>query len=174
MSAETPEDASGGHGHAHGHQHAHGEDAHSHGHPGHGVAVERGFVAAQRSPETERQSLERGAGAGKILFLDMPSGIAGDMTIAALVDLGVPLRVVREAVDALGLSAVNLVLESGYVGAVGCSHFDVQWPTQDGERNYPEIVELISQAHLKKPSKRWPSTFSRVLPRRKRPCIEPR
>lgn len=156
MSATTPKgptfkvfdpSSQGGHSHARGHQHAHG-DPHSPSHPGHGVGVERGFVAATRPVGTERSPLKRGAGLGKLLFLDMPSGIAGDMTIAALVDLGVPLEVVRDAVDELGLSSAKLVLESGYVGAVGCSHFEVDWPPQDGERNYPEIVRLISQSCL--------------------------
>ncbi len=38
--------------------------------------------------------LARGAGVGHVLFFDAPSGLAGDMIIAALVDLGVPATVV--------------------------------------------------------------------------------
>jgi uncharacterized protein (DUF111 family) len=32
----------------------------------------------------------------KILYIDMPSGISGDMTLGAFLDAGVPERVLRE------------------------------------------------------------------------------
>jgi len=78
----------------------------------------------------------------------MASGIAGDMTIAALLDIGVPLRVVEEAVDALGLDGVELEVRSGYAGAIGCTHFGVKWPTQEGERSFTDIKDLISHSRL--------------------------
>lgn len=132
-----------GHGHVHGH--SHGESVEHHGH---GVSVLAGFVE-DHEPTATPLKLEEGAGFGKILFLQLPSGIAGDMTIAALLDLGVPLQVVRGAVDALGLSDVELVVRRGFAGAIGCTHFDVRCLVQTKERSYLDIQALISHSALK-------------------------
>jgi len=145
----------GGHSHG-GHSHGgHSHGGHSHGavSPGHGVATTEGFVRAERPESSERPELMEGAGKGQLLFLDMPSGIAGDMTIAALLDLGVPLRVVEDAIACLPLDGVGLTLSSGYAGAIGCSHFNVSWPDQSGERDYAEIAKMIVESTLSEPVK---------------------
>jgi uncharacterized protein (TIGR00299 family) protein len=142
-------------GHSHG-GHSHGGHSHSgHSHGGlaptghaHGASVEAGFVVAPRPLGSDRPLLARGAGQGLTLFVDMPSGIAGDMTIAGLLDLGVPRAVVDDAIDALGLSGVSIEIESGYAGAIGATHVDVTWPKQDGERSFREIESLISSSKL--------------------------
>src|SRR5690606_19823015 len=73
---------------------------------------------------------------------------AGDMTIAALLDLGVPISIIGDAVSALGLEGVQLDARSGYAGAIGCTHFNVKWPHQEGERSFAEIERLISHSSL--------------------------
>lgn len=123
------------HEHGPGHQHGH---AHSHSH-----SHER-----SAAPEAHREPLARGAGAGKLLFFDVFSGIAGDMTIAALVDLGVPFAVVQEAVAALGLPGVELRLHNAFAGAVGVTRFEVVIEAQSGERAYREIDALIARAAM--------------------------
>ena len=39
----------------------------------------------------------------KGLFVDCPTGLAGDMLLAALLDLGVPLEVVNSSLSLIGL-----------------------------------------------------------------------
>ncbi len=95
-----------------------------------------------------REDLAARAVAGQVLFLDAFSGIAGDMTIAALVDLGVPFSVVEDAVRALDLGEVRVELEQGYMGAVGCSHARVTWEGEHPERSYADIRALIDRAPL--------------------------
>src|SRR5690606_24215839 len=132
------------HEHAHDHEHSHGHDhdhAHDHdaGPSGHVHAVS----SASRQPE-----LTRGAGEGKTLFFDTPSGIAGDMTVAALVDLGVPFSEVIAAVGSLGLEGFSIEITAGFAGAIGANRFTVSVDKPQPERHYAQIDELLATAPL--------------------------
>lgn len=113
------------HAHSHGghaHSHSHGEHSHSHGDerrfvtgekdvsfPGDDVARwpprgTRSHTELVRAPYAFRRNppLARGAGRGLCLFVDaFTAGVAGDMFVAAALDLGVPLDAVREQLAAL-------------------------------------------------------------------------
>ena len=124
-----------GHSHSHGHSHEHGESEHVHGH-------------VEREPEAHREPLSRGAGLGKTLFLDAFSGLSGDMTIAALVDLGVPFRVVQESVASLGLSGFALELKQARGGAIGGTKFDVAMVDAQPDRRYRAIDDMLGASLL--------------------------
>jgi uncharacterized protein (TIGR00299 family) protein len=136
---------SGAHGSDHDHQHDH-EHGHSHDHDhqhDHGAAV-----ALSGDAEAHRTPLARGVGAGKTLFLDAFSGIAGDMTIAALVDMGVPFQVVQESVATLGLSGFSLQLKPARGGVIGGTLFDVAMSGAQPDRRYRAIDELLAASAL--------------------------
>jgi uncharacterized protein (TIGR00299 family) protein len=82
------------------------------------------------------------------LFFDAPSGLAGDMTVAALVDLGVPFSEVIAAVGCLGLRGFSIEVSPGFAGAIGASRFSVTVDEPQPERHYSEIDELLAQAPL--------------------------
>jgi uncharacterized protein (TIGR00299 family) protein len=105
-------------------------------------------------PEAHRSALPRQAGLGKLLFLDTFSGIAGDMTVAALVDLGVPFEVVRDSVARLELRGVEIALSRAYAGAIGGSRFHVGISGEQRERSYAEIEALLERAPLDEPVRR--------------------
>jgi len=133
--------------------HHHSNEEHHHGVLGDGQPrAPAGFVSdGVEAISTPQGELSEGCGKGKILFFDAASGIAGDMTIAALVHLGVPFAVVQRAVDALGLSGYHLSVRMGRVGTIGACKFDVEIAHSQHERNYGEICELIRKSEL--PSK---------------------
>ena len=143
------------HGAAHEHPGAPAHD-HDHDHPGPGAAPRRASAATSQSglsraanaAQAHRQPLPQGAGEGKLLFFDAASGIAGDMTIAALVDLGVPLSVVERAIAALPLRGVRLRLERAQAGAIGASRFEAEVRGRQPERRYRDIDAMLARAKL--------------------------
>ncbi len=144
--------SSSGHSHADG-SHAHGGAGHGqatgeHTQHGHGVSCEVGFVASKEVEGAQGQELGENAGDGKVLFFDCQSGIAGNMVIAALLDLGVPRRVVDDAVKRLGLDEAELLVESGYAGAIGSTHVRVVSRRPPKTRTYADIVALVDSAPL--------------------------
>ncbi len=141
------------HGHAHEPPDGHGH-THDHGHThAHGRNVDAKAVILAGDPEAHRAPLSRYAGAGKVLFLDAFSGIAGDMTIAALVDLGVPFEVVQASVGTLGLSGFDLELRRARGGAIGGTKFDVRLASSQPDRRYRAIDDLLAASVLSAPIK---------------------
>lgn len=92
--------------------------------------------------------LPRGAGAGKLLHFDCFSGVAGDMTVAALVDLGVPFEIVEAAVRAVLPNGVKLSLTGAATGVIGGVRFVVEPQGSHPERSYAEIRSLLAAAAL--------------------------
>src|SRR5579864_8412442 len=77
----------------------------------------------------------------RIAYLECFSGISGDMFLAALVDAGVPPRVLEETVSALGVGAkleVSRVMRSG----ISATKVDV-WV--DGEKDMPREAYWAKQ-----------------------------
>jgi len=119
------------------HEHGHGPGQHSH------ADARQGDALAFGNPR-----LPRGAGSGKVLYFDCFSGVAGDMSVAALVDLGVPFEIVRDAVAAVGLSGVSVDVRAAQTGVIGGVRFVVQQTEPHPERSYGEIVGLLADAEL--------------------------
>lgn len=134
------------HGHDHPHDHDHG---HSHEPPNHvhGHHHPHDHDHSHEHAATT-QMLERGAGVGKILFLDAPSGLAGDMIIAALVDLGVPATVIADAVSKVPITGFHLHFGSAVKSGIVATHFDVHVDDAQPERTYAEIREILDTSTL--------------------------
>jgi uncharacterized protein (TIGR00299 family) protein len=92
--------------------------------------------------------LEPGAGRGKLLHFDCFSGVAGDMAVAALIDLGVPLEVVQATLGSLGLSGVAVSVVPAQTGVIGGVRFIVEQSGAHPERPYAEIAQLLERAPL--------------------------
>jgi uncharacterized protein (TIGR00299 family) protein len=92
----------------------------------------------------EREPLTRDAGGGKLLYLDAASGLAGDMIVAALVDLGVPQTIILEGLAGLGLSGYSVHFKHVFRASMQSSHFDVRLEQTQPSRDYSAIVGLLS------------------------------
>jgi pyridinium-3,5-bisthiocarboxylic acid mononucleotide nickel chelatase len=134
---EHPHEHGHGHPHEHGHEHPHPDD-HRHGHE-----PAEGHEHVARGP-----LLTEGAGVGKVLFFDAFSGTAGDMTIAALLDLGVPLLVIEHAVAALPLEGFHLHRGHKHQSGIVATTFDVHVEGHQPERTYGAIDAMLAAAPL--------------------------
>ena len=82
------------------------------------------------------------------LLLLCASGISGDMTVAALIDMGLPIDLLRAALASAGLSDVHL--DSGEVirGGLRARTFSVNKTAKQPPRSYLGIAELFRRADI--------------------------
>ncbi|MGZ3477531.1 MAG: nickel insertion protein, partial [Polyangiales bacterium] len=83
-----------------------------------------------------------------MLHVDPVGGAAGDMLIAAFLDLGVPREVIESAVAATGLTGYRLDYSRRTKHAIVASGFDVVVEADQPARDYAAIVSLLSSAKL--------------------------
>ena len=84
----------------------------------------------------------------KILYLDCFSGASGDMILGALLDMGVPEEVVRNALDTLGLDDWRLTVESVERSSIRATRAKVETIQPSESRTYSDISELLSSSTL--------------------------
>ncbi len=99
----------------------------------------------------------------RIAYLDTFSGISGDMTVGALLDLGLPIEDVRDAVTALGLAGVEVWAERIQRSGIAATKFQVRvhghhpdaphthGGPDRGHRPYAEIRDLLARSPLAAP-----------------------
>jgi uncharacterized protein (TIGR00299 family) protein len=75
---------------------------------------------------------------GQHLHLEPTSGIAGDMAVAALVDAGVPAKVVTDAVAAMGVKGLHTRFERRRRGAFVGRGFVVSFPNGKPKKHAPK------------------------------------
>jgi uncharacterized protein (TIGR00299 family) protein len=86
-----------------------------------------------------------------ILYCDCFAGMAGDMTVAAFIDLGVPLTVIEEGLAGLRLPPGSYRLDVSQVSRHGitATHFQVDAPHEHHHRHYADIVAILTESSLK-------------------------
>ncbi|MGL4797525.1 MAG: nickel pincer cofactor biosynthesis protein LarC [Paraclostridium sp.] len=85
----------------------------------------------------------------RILYLDIVNGISGDMTIASLLDLGVPKEIFLDEINKLGLDGefeiqINSKNESGIVGTT----VKVIAKETHAHRHLVDIFDIIDKSNL--------------------------
>ena len=102
---------------------------------------------------------------GKTVYLECYSGISGDMTVAALLDLGASERALREALDALPVHGYEIKISRTKKNGIEAMDFDVildQEPHHD-HRSYRHIMEMLEKAELKDEVRRWAQKIFEII-----------
>jgi pyridinium-3,5-bisthiocarboxylic acid mononucleotide nickel chelatase len=133
------------------HEHPHAqEERHPHEHPHPHREPKSPSERGDSHPieNAQHRELTEAAGAGKLIYFDAFSGVAGDMTIAALLDLGVPLRAIEAALSCLALDGYTLEVGRVWRSSISATTFDVHVQPGQPERTYAEIDRMIEHSSL--------------------------
>src|SRR3979411_1273354 len=84
----------------------------------------------------------------KVAILDPASGIAGDMFLGALVDIGLDRAWLEQLPTTLGLSGVEVRIEDVERSHVRCVKVDFDIPSQPHGRAVSEIHRMIDAARI--------------------------
>jgi uncharacterized protein (TIGR00299 family) protein len=101
----------------------------------------------------------------KTLYLDCAAGIAGDMTIGALLDLGLPFELLSSELHSLNLPVASYEISAEKSSRLGiaATHFRVTAPDLGHHRHYADIVGLIAASSLPDPVKELSGRIFRCL-----------
>ena len=85
-----------------------------------------------------------------ILYVDCFAGISGDMTVAAFLDLGIPLEALKEALGRLALphAAFGIGMETTERRGIRAARFTVQVGEHQPHRHYADIAGMIEGSAL--------------------------
>ena len=112
---------------------------------------------------------------GKILYLECNSGISGDMTVGALLDLGADRQVLENALESLGVDGYHLHFDRKVVCGLDAFDFDVH--LEDGHeyehdhghphshihRNLHDIYHIIDHLDSNDRVKEMARTMFRIV-----------
>jgi uncharacterized protein (TIGR00299 family) protein len=85
----------------------------------------------------------------KILYFDCFSGISGDMTLAALLDLGLPQSKLVEELKKLGLENYSLEIRAGNRNGIAALALEVRvGPHEEHHRHFSDIQAMIGKSSL--------------------------
>ena len=79
------------------------------------------------------------------LIFDPFAGVSGDMTIGALLDLGLSESWLREFVAGLGLGDIGVRVERVRRRGIDCAHINFDLPHEHAHRHLRHVVEIIDK-----------------------------
>jgi len=82
----------------------------------------------------------------RIAILDPAAGISGDMTLGALLSLGLPVSWLEELPERLGLRDVGVTVRDVRRSGITCKQIEFDIPEQPHGRHVGELVRLVERA----------------------------
>jgi uncharacterized protein (TIGR00299 family) protein len=82
----------------------------------------------------------------RIAIIDPAAGISGDMTLGALLSLGVPPTWIEDLPGRLGIAGVGVAIRDVRRAGVGCKQIEFTIPEQPHGRHVGELIQLVEGA----------------------------
>src|SRR6266849_5369353 len=82
----------------------------------------------------------------RIAILDPAAGISGDMTLGALLALGVPQNWLEALPERLGFKGVGVTVRNAVRCGVGCKQVEFTIPERPHGRHVGELVQVVERA----------------------------
>ncbi|MDO4581533.1 MAG: nickel pincer cofactor biosynthesis protein LarC [Bacillota bacterium] len=82
----------------------------------------------------------------RILYLDAPTGLAGDMLFSALVEAGANIESISRSLRGLGLPPWRISLSMVQRGGLAAQLLDIEYSEERQHRHWPQIVAMIAGA----------------------------
>ncbi|WP_168565864.1 nickel pincer cofactor biosynthesis protein LarC [Crateriforma spongiae] len=79
----------------------------------------------------------------RVLYFDCLSGISGDMTLGALIDLGVDVNEIQDAVRSMGLPDISITADEVKKKGFRAVHVNIEHPPEHAHRHLHHIEEMI-------------------------------
>ncbi|MCR4288091.1 MAG: LarC family nickel insertion protein, partial [Deltaproteobacteria bacterium] len=86
----------------------------------------------------------------KILYLDCPMGISGDMFLAALIDMGVDFKKILKELKKLGVGPIDVRIKKEVRHSITGTTFRVRTKDEKHHRTFKDIKKIIGKSGLEK------------------------
>ena len=83
-----------------------------------------------------------------IAYFDCFSGISGDMTLGAFIDLGVPVNWLKDRLEKIPLSGFDLSVATVFRNGIQAKSVDVRVIDDHQSRDYAKIISMIEKSYL--------------------------
>ncbi|MCI0433044.1 MAG: nickel pincer cofactor biosynthesis protein LarC [Gemmatimonadetes bacterium] len=98
-----------------------------------------------------------------VLLFDPFAGISGDMTVAALLDLGLEEDWLRDFVGSLGFAGVSVRIERVKRRAIACPYIGFEAPAAKAHRHLHHVLEIVDRAPVPPVAREWArDAFERI------------
>ena len=84
----------------------------------------------------------------RIAIIDPAAGISGDMTLGALLSLGVPAAWLEQLPSRLGLAGVAVTIRDARRASIGCRQVEFTIPEQPHGRHVGALIKIVERAPL--------------------------
>ncbi len=106
------------------------------------------MTATASNPPTNPPAAPAQATTHRTAWINPAAGIAGDMVLAALIDAGADVEVVRNSIAALGIDGIELRIELTQRAGIAATRIDVHTSDTATHRAAADVIALIERAEL--------------------------